>query len=186
MIGSRHHTAALSPCSNEFLSEVAKSNAPKASVYTTIHGGDASDYGDGQLKKYVDITEKVLGYGNVVQEENKIPIFTNVGNHDYKIGKGSSAGVNIKEYNDLIGNDNTIRKLFKNGKGPRIAIILLNTGYNVSGQLPGGKDYKTELDKLEKKMNDIIQLHHTVRFIIDMHIPPRIPNEDKLYFPSFV
>lgn len=165
-------------CTNEWYIELLKQIKYK-NVYAAIHGGDASDYGGDQLRKYVDITEKILGYNEAINVESTIPLFTNIGNNDYKIGKSSSKGMGIKDYNNFIGNDNTIIKLYKGRNGPRIAIVLLNTGYNVYGELSDGKDYKTEFDKLEKNMNDIIKLHHSVRFIIDMHIPPRIPDESK-------
>lgn len=164
-------------CTNRWYTELLnkiKSKTISKDVYTAVHGGDASDNST-RLKNYVNITEKVLAYSNTTKDDTKIPLFTNVGNHDYKINGKQGAGVDIKRYNNLIGNDNFIIKLFKGSKGPKIAIVFINTGYNVSGQLPGDKNFQIELDKLSNKMSEIIKAHNSVRFIIDMHIPPKIP-----------
>jgi hypothetical protein len=160
-------------CTNKWYTELLKKIRAKG-AYTAVHGGDASDNST-KLKNYVNISKKVLGYSNTVKDEKKTPLFTNIGNHDYKLGANQGAGVNIDKYNELIGNDNFIIKLYKGAKGPKIAIVFINTGYTVSGQLPGNKDFKTELDKLAKKMSDIIKSNNNIRFIIDMHIPPKIP-----------
>lgn len=147
-------------------------------IYTIIHGGDGADYAAKMLKKFVNDTETILKYNDTtVKDENKKPLFENIGNHDYKIGKNPSTGVDMKDYNNLVGKDNNIIKFFGNIKGPRVAVILLNTGYSNEGQLPKGMDFKQQLDNLSGMMNEIIKKHNFVRFIIDMHIPPRIPHQ---------
>lgn len=159
-------------CTNKWYNELLKKVRVRH-VYTAVHGGDASDNST-KLKNYVNISEKILGYSNTNKDEKKTPLFTNIGNHDYKLGAKSSDGIGIEKYNELIGNDNFIIKLYKGAKGPKIAIVFINTGYTVSGQLLGGKDFKTELGKLAKKMSDIIKANSNIRFIIDMHIPPKV------------
>lgn len=147
-------------------------------IYTIIHGGDASDYGNNVLNKFVSDTKKILKYNSTtVKDEDKTPLFANIGNHDYKLGKAPSKGVDINDYHKLIGKDNAIVKLFGSVKGPKVAIVLLNTGYSNSGQLTNGLKFEDQLNDLAKRMGDIIKKHSSVRFIIDMHIPPRIPNQ---------
>ncbi len=140
-------------------------------VYAIIHGGDASDYGGSSLKSFVTITENELKYGTI--NASRTPIFVNIGNHDYLRGK-TTQSVSRNDYTTYIGQHNNIIKLFNSGKGPRVAVVLLDTGYTISGKLPSGEDYSKVLKDIEDKMIALIKKHSTLRFIIDMHVPPQI------------
>lgn len=156
---------------------LSKINALK-SIYAIIHGGDGADYAAKMLKRFVNDTEAILKYNNTtISDADKKPLLHNIGNHEYKIGKNPSTGVDMNEYNNLVGKANNIIKFFGSTNGPKVAVILLNTGYSNHGQLPKGMNFKTQLDNLAKQMDTIIQNHNSVRFIIDMHIPPRIPHQ---------
>lgn len=165
-------------CTEErYVTLLSKINNGK-NVYAIIHGGDASDYGNGSLERFVNDTTKTLNYDNTeIKEEDKIPLFSNTGNHDYKFGKFPDGCITIDDYHNNIGKDNDIIEFFGNNKGPEVAVILLNTGYGNSGKLIGTAKFKDKLNNLSLNMKNIIKNHKFVRFIIDMHIPPVIPYE---------
>lgn len=138
-------------------------------VYVSVLGGDASDRSQ-SLEKFAVATKTVLDYHSAIKDELKTPLFVNVGNHDYHNGQ-------LETFQNIIGSENEIIRLFGNVKGPRVAVVMIDSGYTVSGKLPGTDTFRKNLAVLEKKMAEIIKKHSTVRFIIDMHIPPRIPHE---------
>jgi hypothetical protein len=140
-------------------------------VYIMVHGGDASDHGGSSLKKFVNITEDELKYLTI--SELDTPIFVNIGNHDYLRNK-TNKSVSRADYTTYIGTHNNIIRLFDSGKGPRVAVVLLDTGYTISGKLPSGEDYSKVLKSIEDRMISLIKNHNTIRFIIDMHVPPQI------------
>ncbi|WP_010250744.1 metallophosphoesterase [Acetivibrio cellulolyticus] len=165
----------------ELLKKIVSKN-----VYTIIHGGDASDHGGASLKQFVNITENQLKYGTI--NASRTPIFVNIGNHDYLRGKTTKA-VSRNDYTKDIGQHNNIIKLFDSNKGPRVAVVLLDTGFTISGKLPSGEDYSKVLKSIEDKMIDLIKKHNTIRFIIDMHVPPQIlatTKNDKKFNSSHV
>lgn len=163
-----------SKCPTSWYKELLKKLRNKK-VYAIIHGGDCCHYaGTGLLKKFKSITVSILKYNDAtIKIENKVPIIANVGNHDYKLGKKPATGVSLKEYHTLIGKDHEVIKFFGAVKGPRIAVVQINTGYTNQGSLPGN-GFRDELDALAKKMSDILAKDNNARFIIDMHIPPMI------------
>lgn len=170
LLGDSHIGQVNCPMNPTWYREILKKNVSKK-VYAIIHGGDASDRGGTTLKSFVSITRNQLKYGKVTA--SKTPIFVNIGNHDYKKGKSvSRAG-----YTNNIGRHNSIIKLFDGGNGPRVAVVLLDTGYTISGQLPSGENYTNLLKDIEDKMITLVKNHQTIRFIIDMHVPPQITGD---------
>jgi hypothetical protein len=164
-------------CAQKRYKELLRKMRDMKKVYAIVHGGDLVVYGDGLLKTFVKDTRSVLHYGSkTINKEDLTPLLANIGNHDYKMHKAPGTGVEIKDYRNLIGNDNDVVKLCGSAKGPRIAVVLLNTGFTNAGKMPSGMKFKDELDALEKIMGTLIKEHNDVRFIIDMHIPPHIPH----------
>ncbi|OPJ56142.1 metallophosphoesterase [Clostridium oryzae] len=184
-IGDTHVGKVRSHCNHNegenykaLLKKINKSKNKKE-VIAIIHGGDGCDFpdkGKTNLKDFVDITKSGLEYKNIVHENNKIPFFMNVGNHEYN--KKTSS--HLKEFGNLIGKRNYVVKLFDNTNGPMIAVVLLQTGMEVYGGSLGGsklKTFKDAIEDVEAQMEAIKSnnKYKSVKFIIDMHIPPTLP-----------
>lgn len=170
LLGDSHMGQSNCPTNPTWYRELLKKIVSQK-VYTIIHGGDGSDYGGSSLNSFVNITENQLKYGTI--SASRTPIFVNIGNHDYLRSK-TAKSVSRNDYIKNVGNNNSILKLFDSGKGPRVAIVLLDTGYTISGKLPSGENYSLVLKDIEQKMITLIKNHSTIKFIIDMHVPPQI------------
>lgn len=134
-----------------------------------IHGGDGTDYGESNLADFKKGTEEAL-YSNPKPGETLIPLFMNIGNHEYyQITDKDLANANIKNYDKYIGDSNIIQEYSLSKQ--KVSIIFLNTGYDNSGTF---KTYPNHFNNQLTKINSIIKNSNN-KFFIDMHIPPSIP-----------
>lgn len=130
------------------LSAIKRQHKFNSEAACIIHGGDTAHYQIG-LPNFVSNTESVL-----YNTQPKIPIFCNVGNHDYhQLNNGNFS----------------------------LAVIMINTGYHWNGYYPPGTtaNFHGELVALRNNMYSLLKKRPAINFIIDMHIPPHI-----IYYPS--
>lgn len=186
-IGDSHNGFAGSPgnpgCPNAstrdylgMLSAIKRQHKFYSEAACIIHGGDTAHYQVG-LPNFVSNTESVL-----YKTQPKIPIFCNVGNHDYhQLSNGNFSLSSYRAYvlDKEIKYGNTIVDL--HDAGFNIAVIMINTGYHWNGYYPPGTtaNFHSELVALRNKMYSLMKKRPTVKFILDMHIPPHI-----IYYPS--
>lgn len=149
-----------SGCNEKYYKAMINNINKDKGIISIIHGGDATDNNIEGLRKFKAISREVLNYNSKKSDGSVMPIFTNVGNHDF-------LHYSLDEYHKEIGNDNYIAELYKNPKytNHRLAIVMLNTGYGSSGS--------DVIDSI-KKLKRIMKKNKYTKYIIDMHIPGRI------------
>ncbi len=158
------------------LAAIKRQNKFSSEAACIIHGGDTAHYNNG-LPNFVDNTEKTL-----YNTEPKIPIFCNVGNHDYhQLASGTYSLSSYRSYvlYKEIKYGNTIVDL--NSAGFNSAVIMINTGYRMNGYYPPGTNanFHGELVTIRSRMKSLLKAHPSINFIIDMHIPPHVG-----YYPT--
>lgn len=130
-------------------------------------GGDAG-HKDQFVAKFASITSTLM-----MSKPHQIPIFSGVGNHEYMHGHL------LKGYKEHISKtDNDIIQLFEKDFGPKVAVIMLNTGGPGSNGYASGNNSNLAKSITQIKNNPIYQSivnDKSIMLIIDMHIPPCIP-----------
>lgn len=137
-------------------------------VICIIHGGDAihgfannSKKSNNQLNNFITSTKLEL-YEHV-EPLKRIPFIMNTGNHEYC---SQDKNNNSDNFNKLVGEKSDLIKT----RGYYLDIILLDTGYTHNG-FPDLISFKKQICSVEKKIK---KEHKKVRFILDMHIPPKL------------
>ena len=130
-----------------------------------VHGGDAIQGFTNNLKKSKNVLKHFIISTKLELYENtetlkRIPFIMNAGNHDYCCDN------NRDNFNKLVGENSDLIKI----KSHYLDILLLDTGYTHNG-FPDLEALKNQICSLEKKIK---KEHKTVRFILDMHIPPQL------------
>lgn len=144
----------------EKYSHLLEKAAQCENVLCIIHGGDGTNNGTKEgLIKFVNKTKEIL-YGNV--EEDYIPFFMNIGNHEY-----TNSTISEINYIELVGKTNEIINL----RPQRLNIVLLNTGCKSDGFFNKHNYFRKEINKIGEYI-DKEDPH--INFLIDMHIPPSI------------
>lgn len=136
-------------------------------ILAIFHGGDGTHRGKKHLEEFIAATRYGLDYD--VSSEDRIPLFMNVGNHEY------INDPELKNYNALVGNGNYIQEIWL--RPQNTSVLFLNTGGpNSDGFFKDPHHFANELTA----MGAIIKAHPHYRFIIDMHIPPAVgPHKGK-------
>ncbi|BCN29078.1 metallophosphoesterase family protein [Anaeromicropila herbilytica] len=169
----------------QLLKKIISSNT-NGDILCIVHGGDATDHGIDNLQIFIDKTWKTL-YDPYTNDKDKIPLFLNTGNHDFKLIKvnGQVTNYDLTAFNNLVAAD----ELFKSDpSAPHpdvqvvplnklyLRIVLLNTGYGNRGSF-GSVDigkFEKEIKEIDKWMTYLQGVSNKIRFIVDMHIPPQI------------
>lgn len=142
-----------------------------------FHGGDGAHVNDDHyLLAFRTATRQEL-FG-AKQRKDRVPLFMNVGNHEY-IGSGSNP---IAHYNSLVGNAGQIQtyRLTPNDQKVILEVILIDTGGPAPNGFPAQKAslFKKQVDAIDRFIRNERQFYssrgQSVRFIIDMHIPPAV------------
>ncbi|MGE5627919.1 MAG: metallophosphoesterase [Solirubrobacterales bacterium] len=180
-IGDSHNGYVGCPnASNEnylgMLAAIKHENKFNSEAACIIHGGDTAHYQAG-LPNFVNNTENVL-----YKTKPKIPIFCNVGNHDYH--NTANGNYSLSSYRSYV-----LYKEIKYGNsivdlhaaGFNLAVVMINTGYRMDGHYPAGTtaNFHGELVTIRSSMNSLLKNHPNMNFVIDMHIPPHV-----IYYPS--
>lgn len=136
-------------------------------LIAVFNGGDGGHNGD-FVEKFAAVTSNLMN-----NKPYKIPFFSAVGNHEY-IHDHS-----LNEYKSYISKkENDVIKLYGKNFGPKVAVIMLNTGRLSSNRCSkGSRDViKNSINKIK---NDPIYKSvindKSVKIIIDMHVPPPMP-----------
>lgn len=136
-------------------------------LIAVFNGGDGGHNGD-FVAKFAAITRDLMN-----DKPHKIPFFSSVGNHEYIHDYG------LNEYKSHISKkENDVIKLYGKNSGPKVAVILLDTGRpsSSSGTNDSGNTMKNSIKKIKNDpiyksvVNDT-----SVKIIIDMHLPPCMP-----------
>lgn len=142
-------------------------NSNDNTLIAVFNGGDGGHNGD-FVAKYATVTRDLMN-----NKPHKIPFFSGVGNHEYIHDHG------LNEYKSYISKkENDVIKLYGKNFGPKVAVILLDTGGPSSDRcLKVSRDVmKTSINKIK---NDPIYKSviddKSVKIIIDIHTPPLMP-----------
>lgn len=159
-------------CIDNYGKLLSLSTREQGNIMCIVHGGDAVHYGRKNLEKFVSTTKKILKYSSRHKSnKDKIPFFMNIGNHEYKISDDyHSKKTGLENYLQIIGEDNDIIIM----KYQRLGVVLLNTGSGTNGKFENMDHFQEELNTLGEKIMEKAADDESYRFIIDMHIPPRI------------
>lgn len=141
-------------------------NSSDNSLIAIFNGGDGADNAN-FISNFASVTETLMN-----AKPHKIPFFSAVGNHEYIHDS------TLDEYKKYISKkESDVIKLYGQNFGPKVAIIMLDTGGPSSN---GCKNDKGTI--LAKSIAQIknsaayksIIKDKSVKIIIDMHIPPRM------------
>jgi hypothetical protein len=161
----------------------------KGHTLAIVHGGDATDFGKTNLQDFVNKTRDTL-YKPYTVDSLKIPLFANVGNHEFELNKNAKGTVTngtLNAYNELVKSV-TLTKSEPPNLHPDVQVIalnnlylrviLLNTGYGNKGTFGTVTPdlFEKQIDQLDKWIGKLegLSKNNRVRFIVDMHIPPNI------------
>ena len=161
----------------------------KGHTLAIIHGGDATDYGKANLQAFIDKTIEIL-YKPYSDDSKKIPLFANIGNHEYELHKNTKGVVTngtLDAYNELVKSI-TMTKSDPPNQHPDVQVIalnqlflrviLLNTGYGNKGTFGTVSPdlFEKQIEELDKWIGQLEgpKKNSKIRFIVDMHIPPNI------------
>jgi len=128
-------------------------------ILTIIHGGDGTHRGGQHLEQFAYLTRQGLRWD--FPEEKHIPLFMNLGNHEYIHDPEG------KQYQQFIGEVKPVEFYWLDEL--RWGIILLNTGMNNRGYLPGD-EFNQALATIAREL----KTHRGYQVVIDMHIPPSV------------
>lgn len=171
------HIQMCGSSNRKYYQRILKKVLGEKRVLATYHGGDGAHVDDDHyLLVFKQTTEQYLFKAK--QRKNRIPLFMNVGNHEY-IGSGSNP---IAHYNTLIGNAGRIQtyRLTPNNLPVILEIILLDTGGPGPAGFPPSKAgiFEKEISAINQFIKSETTFYASkgqkVRFIIDMHIPPQV------------
>ncbi|MGE5450083.1 MAG: metallophosphoesterase family protein [Methanomassiliicoccales archaeon] len=149
------------------LKRIVNNQNKYGNILAIIHGGDATHSGKEQLERFITVTRNQLAYNQ--SGSNPIPLFMNVGNHEYQ------KDPLLYNYNSLVSNGRYVDEIWL--RPQNACVLLLNTGGPDSdGHFTEEQQFPDQLAAMEA----IIKAHPHYRFIIDMHIPPAIgPHKGK-------
>ena len=153
----------------KYYSDILKEIIVHQDALCIIHGGDSIhgvsnniEKSKTQLVEFIDTTKFELYNGKM--NNNLIPFFMNIGNHDY-CSKNIEFS-NIRNFKSLVGDTSDVIKIYNQP----LDIILLDTGFTHNG-FPCLSSFTNQIHNIEKKIR---KNHRQVQYIIDMHIPPQI------------
>lgn len=152
-------------------------NSRDNALMAIFSGGDEGDRGR-HLGQFVAITNNFMN-----NKSHRIPYFAGIGNHEYKEDPSLSQ---YKKYVSLKLND--VIMLYDSSFGPKVAVIMLNTGGPANDGCLNGKGAILKNSILEIKNSAAYKTvikDKDVKIIIDMHMPPRM-NKFKGNPPSHV
>lgn len=142
-------------------------NSNDNTLISVFHGGDEGDKG-AYVQNFVSITKKLMN-----RKHYRIPYFAGVGNHEYQ---GDPSLSEYKKY--ISSSDNDVIRLYGSNYGPKVAVIMLNTGGPSDSGCKNGSGTIIANSIAEIKNSSAYKAvikDKTVKIIIDMHIPPRMP-----------
>lgn len=144
-------------------------------ILCIVHGGDGTHYGCSNLIDFAIATRNELYSGNI-KKGDQIPLFMTEGNHEYKTNDSDTKiDSNNLQYTTVIANPQPGSIQMVTLLPKKLRLALLNTGYYNNGSFELGNQYEffSQVNDLGTKMKNSPKGE---RFIIDMHIPPRIDN----------
>lgn len=126
-------------------------------ILCIVHGGDATDRGEENLKRFLKVTKSFLSFKS---RHGIIPFFLNIGNHEYLDDPEGEA------YRLLVCDPGQVQYIWLDSQ--RFGLALLDTGTGDRGGFENAKRFSDQLLELETEMRK----KPDYLFIIDMHIPP--------------
>ena len=147
------------------LNRVRKEDASKKTVVAVIHGGDGV-HTDNQkyMQTFVKVSKQVL-----FKPGDRIPIFANVGNHEYNgyinTTKTKKDKVYLaKSYNKLVGDTKKLQayRLTPDSKNIQtmLEVILLNTGARTYGYFSDPTTFQSELNAIDSYIKTEVAKFH--------------------------
>lgn len=139
-----------------------------STLMAIFNGGDGANDG-AHVDDFRNVTVTLMN-----GKSQKIPFFSGVGNHEY------IHDFSLTAYKaNISSKTNDVIHLYGNTFGPKVAVIMLNTGTSTDGSIPGSSGkliIKESIDQIvQSQQYQSASKDPSVRFIIDMHIPPNIP-----------
>lgn len=142
-------------------------NSNDNTLISIFHGGDEGDKGV-YVSNFVSITKNLMN-----NKSHTIPYFAEVGNHEYQ------GDLLLSQYRKYVSSkDSDVIRLYGSNYGPKVAVVMLNTGGPSDNGCMGGSGtiIANSISEIRNSAAyKAVIKDKSVKIIMDMHIPPRMP-----------